>query len=187
MTSRQKRELRARLETDGRWGEFVALRERLKHEGVVPREAWRQAEADLAAEPAVAEEADEAEAEAELEEFTGETGGPVNLRRDVEWVYQHLTVKGVKAKDAPSAGAWGLLKHYRRPMHTAAFYTDFVVKLLPSKAALAEDAGNRQDDGRKEIKLALELAGLKDVWGTIKPKRLERTEDRGSQAGGAGA
>lgn len=48
-----KAKLRDRLTAEGRWGEFVRLRERLKREGVDPMEAWIRAAEEFPAQEGV--------------------------------------------------------------------------------------------------------------------------------------
>lgn len=70
------------------------------------------------------------------------------VAEDVQWIYLHMAVKGVKPSDAPSPGAWAWLQALRNDtMARNAFYRDTLPKFLPPAKAL-EAAQRFEDDGR---------------------------------------
>ena len=84
----------------------------------------------------------------------GEATGSCPTARSVEWVADNIENKSVKASDAPSATAWGLLKWATSsPVSTAEFYKTVWSKMLPSRAEL-DNQGRYADDGSECIELA---------------------------------
>ncbi len=109
-----------RLEREGRWDEASRFKDEhiseLRAEGKPRKEAqqaaWEALEKQfppLEAEPAGSEEG---AYPADLTE-TGALGSS-DFHDDAKWVYQHIAVADVKPEDAPTPGAWALLKWAKR-------------------------------------------------------------------------
>jgi hypothetical protein len=64
-----------------------------------------------------------------------ESFGGGGIRGDFDWVYRHVSVETVGPRDAPSSGAWGLLKFARSDPR--AFFTKWM------------DIASRQDDSEQ--------------------------------------
>lgn len=73
-----------------------------------------------------------------------------SIREVAEWVFDNIDMKDVQASDAPSAGAWSLLRWVQKnkASNQSEFYRTFSAKLLPSRQQL-EVEGRFVDDGRK--------------------------------------
>lgn len=161
-----KQQLRFRLQSEGRWQEYLKEREALKKEGMNSTQARNAL----------------AEKYAPLEESGGETsqdggklpqskdprvkfknvlpnGMPIvdgdiwkgkpqtDIVQEFNWVHENLGVKGITESDAPSASAWRMYFSARYSISGFAdfqkLYKDLVV---PDKAAL-RDRNKRKDDG----------------------------------------
>lgn len=90
---------------------------------------------------------------AELELFPPEaferSGGQVSQLEEIDWVKEHLAVKGVKPQDAPSSGAYAMWQVYSRTLTMRQFFFEKVwQKVLPSIRDLKQ-AKKFSDDGRK--------------------------------------
>ena len=90
-----------------------------------------------------------------VKEFVGADGSEDHWR-DVHWVYNNLWVKEVKAKDAPSAGAWFWLMDCRRSSDARAKFRDYYMKLAPNRKELDERA-RRADGGESVVELLDEI------------------------------
>ena len=87
----------------------------------------------------------------------------ITVRRAVEWVFESFTVRDVTAEDAPSAGAWALLKWARStPTNQSDFYKSFSSKMLPSRQQL--DQEERKSDDASGVDETIEhLLGVSDA------------------------
>ena len=87
----------------------------------------------------------------------------ITVRRAVEWVFESVTVRDVTAEDAPSAGAWALLKWARStPTNQSDFYKSFSSKMLPSRQQL--DQEERKSDDASGVDETIEhLLGVSDA------------------------
>ena len=89
-----------------------------------------------------------------LDDFTE---GQKGIRVAVEFTFDNMDVRGIKPSEAPSTGAWSMLKWARNsPTNKTTFYCTFVSRLLPSKSQLDLEA-NMEDDGRDVERLIEQL------------------------------
>ncbi|MCX5637098.1 MAG: hypothetical protein NTX52_05320 [Planctomycetota bacterium] len=152
MESRE--EIRARLKREGRWSEFVELRESLKSDGMSPKDAWEQARQTFS--PLSDEQIEEQESAnntcgISLSQFDGKA--KVSARSVVEWVFDYIDVEDVTPDMAPSPGAWSFLQRVRKyPDLLKEFYRSIWSKMLPTKSEI-ESSRKFEDDGREQIKL----------------------------------
>ncbi|HYE77713.1 MAG TPA: hypothetical protein VEI97_06990 [bacterium] len=161
MRPADKTNLRARLEAEGRWKDFVARREALKKTGLEPGKCWDVAALEFPPTPArpqptmpVAASPGEGVAPLPPADHAGvavatPTRRP-NIRADIEWVYQHLA-DSVAPADAPSPGARALWDWAHQTGNRASFFGDFVTKLLPTRAQLDKDGERFSPDGDKAV------------------------------------
>ena len=91
-------------------------------------------------------------------EFTG-ADGTEDHWRDVHWVYNNLWVKGVKACDAPSPGAWFWLMECRGDRKALEDFRAYYMKLAPSRKELDERA-RRADGGESVVDLLAQIEGV---------------------------
>lgn len=105
-------------------------------------EKAEESESEESEEEEVMSEEDVAAIESMVEGENGKSSGSVNLMSDIRWVYSQLENKKVKAKDAPTAGAWSLLQWARK------YQSRFFEQLLPK--ALAKDTGAESDIEKRE-------------------------------------
>jgi hypothetical protein len=152
------------------WQQFVEIRERFVKDGVPRQEAWERTalvflEADFwtpkldpripdlgdnqAPGPVaipVAEESQPAETEGNAPASVFINKAKANIRRDILWVYENLHLTGVRAKNAPSGGAWGLLVWARKTSaNEASFITQILSKVI-SKDDDEKDSRMEDDD-----------------------------------------
>ncbi|MCX7429147.1 MAG: hypothetical protein NTW96_26415 [Planctomycetia bacterium] len=116
--------LTERLRREGRWEEasrfkdtrdFRAKGLKRSEAGPAAWEAMATAFPPLGTEPGTipgATPGHDDEIDDDLIDLAG--GQPFDFARDVVWVYGHLDDRAMTPKDAPSAGAWGLLTWARR-------------------------------------------------------------------------
>lgn len=160
-----------RLAAEGRWQDFIARREDLKHlvddpaeRGRILREEFGPGTAPQAGKlppPVVAnrntvpvsaeKQADDDAADA-LDELLADVdvkglggGEGADTLRDVRWVANVFHSKAVSAADSPSPFAWNLL-HWARSNKTK-FFTDAVSIMQKADVEKIERTGG--DDGRK--------------------------------------
>ena len=134
-----------------RGGDVEALRERkvllTVEEGLGAGEAWVRAYEALTGDTwEISGEA----ASAPVVEDAVDGGDPLTAseRVVVQWVFDNMHNRGVKQKDAPTLGAWGLLQECREDGTTRRnFYMSVWPKLLPSRSELDKE-GQFEDDNR---------------------------------------
>lgn len=173
-----------RLSREGRWEEACLyrdeVRQQLKAEGKSRREAgdfaWEAMLARFSASPAVevmqTDESKWGEPDGPDVDAMPPEGSAADLGRDGLWVYEHLEDKRAQPKDAPSMGAWSLLKwarEYRSP-----FFERILPKVMAAKSG--DQGGGGEDPGLAEVERLL-LEVLKKVDGRIE------VEAGGSDAG----
>lgn len=112
--------------------------------------------------------------------------GKVDLRRDLEWVYQHLGMVGVSESDAPSPGAWWYLGAVRESHVARAKFLEVVLtKLLPARKDLGEDASDRSKPleysrmVERVRRLGLDYSEGSGVGGVLLGKRRWSKRSRG--------
>ncbi|AQT69197.1 hypothetical protein STSP2_02384 [Anaerohalosphaera lusitana] len=119
-----KEQFKKRLKSEGRWDEFIKLREGLKRDGLSPKEAWakarREFEPDFESVPVAdncggCDSGDGAGMDSgdgiRRETFAAKPN--VTARAVVQWVFDHIDVADVRPEDAPSSGAWSFLPRVR--------------------------------------------------------------------------
>lgn len=85
------------------------------------------------------------------------------VRRSMDWVFENIDVTDVTKEDAPSAGAWALLKWVRRsPANQSDFYKNFSAKMLPSRQQLDHEE-RKTDDGSDLTRTIAHLQGVSDA------------------------
>ncbi|MBP85281.1 MAG: hypothetical protein CMJ64_00965 [Planctomycetaceae bacterium] len=147
-----------RLRREGRWSEASRYKDasvkRLRAAGKTKAEANDIAWADmLAAFPPLAQDPLPIPREAldtstcdpaTIDELAAE---PLDWERDIQWVYAHLEHPTLRVENAPSLGAWGLLRHARQDR--SRFFAQCGAVLARSLKALPtrrpEDEGPEDD------------------------------------------
>lgn len=135
-TTAHKGRLWTRLKKEKRYQEANEFREaaRLKYveEGMIQRHAVNRAWEDTeAAFPPLEEKTPEPEVDdVEFDKLTVDS--QPDLARDVLWAYDNLELKSTKPEDAPSVGAWSLLKWARE--YRNRFFEQLVPKAMAAKA-----------------------------------------------------
>lgn len=170
---------KARALAGGYWGQYLEERARLVSEGMEPREARREAQARFpegyekgssceAGERVGPEREPEEEPAAEgvsgvpaLAEFRGREIG--SERENVQWVASVMYLSGVRAADAPSAVAWGMLQWVRGSKSAEQeFWRSVYVRLMPSRGEI--DGKDRfQDDGEVLLKLIDRIEQIREA------------------------
>jgi hypothetical protein len=165
-------QLKERLQREGKWGNFLAIREKLKADGLPPDRAREQALAQVDALPPQQPEPPGPAGPgypppAEEPGLTPAEPWP-NFNKQVPtwesaaWVAENLANPAVRPQDAPSGLAFGLLQWCRSsPAHTTTFWTSLYPKLLPSGNILQQKQQEawgveRVDPGAEKIKKLLE-------------------------------
>jgi hypothetical protein len=71
----------------------------------------------------------------------------VDMLTEIEWVREHLPLRGIGPRDAPSASAWAMFWNARSSVSGYNEFMDkFASKLMPSRAEI-EARNARKDDG----------------------------------------
>jgi hypothetical protein len=181
MKPRNKKLLKSELERQGKWKEFVALREDLVKRGVDRPAAW-----DVAARKMDYSQFADARVQAAVEELklapTPKADEPMNERRrtaapkgpvsfmpgvdvdvrqfkgksstpvaDLKWVTENMFTKDATAKDAPSATAWGLLMVCRSNPERNEFFWRNIYPKLLPSKAQFETEEQRRGDNGASI------------------------------------
>lgn len=86
----------------------------------------------------------------------------VSENEKLRWIFENMQVAGVMPKDAPSAGAYALLKEYRKNTEQRRdFYKTLWPKLLTKEDS--EKGGKLQDSGKETIELIDRLLSALEV------------------------
>ena len=134
-----------RLRREGRWDEasrfkddwIAQLRSKGKPRKEAQQAAWEAMERRFPPqETAESASTVQEELDTELKELT-DLASPSFLA-DAGWVYQRLSVKGVKPEDAPSPGAWALLQWAK--LNQNRFFEHVMPKVVSSKKKMAMEA-----------------------------------------------
>jgi len=110
--------------------------------------------------------------QAKVEAAAFEGKEPCSVREAVEWVFNNHAVPGLKAEDAPSAGAWALYQEASKPDHRWSFLQKVMDRLLPTRSTL-ELEDKRRDDGRDYADLFGELGADAEVPAAAVPAGAE--------------
>jgi hypothetical protein len=149
-----KAAVKERLQAEGRWKPALDFWESLKGQGVPPAEAHRRmveafpALPNQTVLPVEAAVSDSAPVERPRRRRRRKGGESNDLRRDVEWVYSHLTE--TNDRGAPSEGARSLWTWAKTD--PGAFFRAFVAKLMPTSpraSGKSNEAEEPVDEGRQ--------------------------------------
>jgi len=164
-----KEQLKTRLKQEGRWNEFIGYREKLKADGMPAKDAWYEARQKFGPESYRAEVAeDNCDDDSVVPDddiicmdvFADKPS--VTARAVVQWVFDHIDIKGVKPQDAPSAGAWSFLQRVRSyPDLLKEFYRTIWAKMLPTRSEI-EARERFEDDGREQLHLIDQIQRARD-------------------------
>jgi hypothetical protein len=165
-----RQQLKERHQQEGKWENFLAIRERLKADGLPPDQAREQALAQVdslpprpPAAPTTAGPSDTPSAEEPgqtLAEPWPDFNKQVPTWESAAWVAENLGNPNVRPQNAPSGLAFGLLQWCRSsPAHTTTFWTSLYPKLLPSGTALQKQQETEEvkkvDKGYERLKKLL--------------------------------
>ena len=131
-----KIELTNRLQREGRWSEASAFKDehiaKLRAEGMTRKEAQQAAWEAMEGKFPPVEDIDQTSAvELAVDVSQFASNDSPEFFEDVQWVYQHLLVSSVNPEDAPSSGAWGLLKWAKRNQNR--FFEHVMQKVATTK------------------------------------------------------
>jgi len=139
-----------RLQHDGRWAEASRFKDKhiakLRSEGTTRREAqqsaWKAMEKRF---PPLSVESIPEELEAFPAELaTQSSNSPDEFADDTLWVYRSLGLAEVKPKDAPSPGAWSLLRWAKR--NEDRFFEHTMPKVMTHKKKMKVTEDLYEDD-----------------------------------------
>jgi hypothetical protein len=143
-----KRQLKERLQAEGVWEDFLALRQQLVGDGLTPAQARKEALGRIEARLAQQSERPGSDRPRDPPPVTG-PAQPATAERGpdftrhlpnheaAQWVAENLANANVRPQDAPNGLAWGLLQWVRlTPANQATFWGSIWPKLLPTAAAL---------------------------------------------------
>lgn len=130
-TKESKSDVMHQLQAQGLWDEASVYRTerriQYRNAGLTKKEAGDKAWDDMrlkypppGVDPVEPPDIEIAEPDPEPEEdivHIAATKGSMNVARDVEWAYNNLNDKHVRADQAPSAGAWNMLIYGREARH----------------------------------------------------------------------
>mgnify|MGYP003116791568 CR=1 FL=1 len=174
-----KADIRRELVGNGRWSDFVRLREELKERGVPPDVAWQKAydtivedpidPPDLSDDPPRPVKKVVSKSRPTRQSNSLDASSDVfaekscSTPRTVEWVAANISVSDAQASDAPSSEAWSMLCWVKSsPQAESQFWGQIYTKLLPTRQQL--DADNRmEDDGRRVLSLIDRIKLLNEV------------------------
>jgi hypothetical protein len=149
-------ETKARLVREGKWEDFVRIREKLKSEGETPGVASTKAQMVV--------------------DSTAKSGDPYKRlilaapegncseREAAQFVFEYAACEPAEIPDSavPSKGAVGLLKWLKSsPANCTAFYATIWPKLMPTKSQLDAEA-RYSDDGVRSLELLSQLESVLD-------------------------
>ncbi|WP_146660749.1 hypothetical protein [Anaerohalosphaera lusitana] len=164
-----KEQFKKRLKREGRWDEFIKLREGLKRDELSPKEAWakarREFEPDFGNQGLDATVADLSDGgDSGLDSGDGisrdiyQNRPNVTARAVVQWVFDHIDVADVRPEDAPSSGAWNFLQRVRTyPELLKEFYRSISQW---SKTNILDSTANHSigEDAKTEQQVRLEMS-----------------------------
>jgi hypothetical protein len=172
-----KAAVKERLQAEGRWKPALDFRESLKEQGVPPAEAHRRMVETFPPLPAgqaptlpvAAVGGDSAPVERPRRRRRRKGGESNDLRRDVEWVYSHLTEPDDRG--APSEGARSLWTWAKTD--PGAFFRAFVAKLMPTSPR----ANGKSNEAEEPVDLGRQL--LDDIMKRYSHPEAEHTSENG--------
>ena len=161
-------ELKERLQSEGRWAEYVKRRAEVALEGTISLGAASKIllkKEFKSLNPSRRRKGPKRvsfrNSSIKLSDFDPEK--KTGIREIVEWVFNHVDVEDVTPSMAPSPGAWSLLISVRDdPGVRADFYKSIWAKLLPTKTQIEEE-DKFSDDGSDIAELIGRLQQARQV------------------------
>ena len=154
-------DIKVELQENGQWDEYLALRDKLKEEGVTPKEAAVRAYEQIGTVQPVKRpglpKTPKACPYAELS--LAAPKGSCSEREAAAFVFEFaaVPVERIPGDAVPSKGAVGLLKWVQTsPSNAATFYSSIWAKLMPSRTQLDAEA-RFSDDGKGELEIISRL------------------------------
>ena len=154
-------DIKVELQETGKWDEYLALREKLKDEGVTPKEAAVRAYEQIGkVQPVQRPGVSKAPKTCPYAELSlAAPKGSCAEREAAAFVFEFaaVPVERIPGSVVPSKGAVGLLKWVQTsPSNAATFYSSIWAKLMPSRTQLDAEA-RFSDDGKGELEIISRL------------------------------
>ncbi len=144
-----------RLRAEGNWIAFCNRKQSYRQQGSTPKEADIMAHRDFPP-PGLVETSEGPEIREPTDQAAPVSAPPEldmstpDIRRDAYWAYNHIGIKGVTQAQAPSQGAWNMLKHFG---HDAQTIRDFLEEIAKPMLKSEPKGESYSDDGRELIVL----------------------------------
>tara|TARA_R100001594_G_C4024789_1_gene259930 strand:- start:299 stop:841 length:543 start_codon:yes stop_codon:yes gene_type:complete len=156
-----KADIKAQLTELGVWDKYLTRRDKLKEEGLEPKEAAAKAyEEVLSLQPGKRSELPKKAAPCPYAELSlSAPPGSCTEREAANFVFEYAAVPvgSIPRSAVPSKGAVGLLKWVQTsPSNSATFYSSIWSKLMPTRQQLDAEA-RFSDDGREELEILSRL------------------------------
>lgn len=135
-------QMEARLRREGRWDAFRARRKELKAGGMTGSEADAQAIEEFS-QPLPRTDGDADRVPAEV--FQGKS---MPTQEIIGWVVDNIAISNVKPEDAPSPGAWAMLRWVQRTEANESVFWRLIFPKLSGPSKTDERDGS---SGAKEI------------------------------------
>ena len=154
-------DIKVELQNSGKWDEYLALREKLKGEGVTPKEAAIRAYEQVGkVQPVQRPGVSKTPKTCPYAELSlAAPKGSCSEREAAAFVFEFaaVPVERIPGDAVPSKGAVGLLKWVQTsPSNAATFYSSIWAKLMPSRTQLDAEA-RFSDDGNEELEILSRL------------------------------
>ena len=151
----QSTDRKVRLVSEGNWKAFCERKQRYREQGSTPKEADILAHHDFPPPGAEVSKGWEIRAGGSVSEDGTDEVVEIDLsvpdiRRDAYWAYNQIGVAGVVRAQAPSQGAWNMLRHFGNNGSTIRDFLEEIAKPLLKSEPQGE---LHSDDGRVEIAL----------------------------------
>lgn len=149
-------ETKARLVREGKWEEFVRIREKQKSEGETPAVASAKA--------LMVVDTQKKPGDPYKRLILAAPEGNCSEREAAQFVFEYAACEPAEIPESavPSKGAVGLLKWLKTsPANCTAFYATIWPKLMPTKSQLDAEA-RYSDDGVRSLDLLSELESMLD-------------------------
>jgi len=180
------------LKDQGKWDEFKAMRQSMEEHGRTKKGAYEEAARAYGMDKFLQLQGEASPMKHKAPEmpskdvFKGKTS---TLRGDFQWVYENLSVDDVSPEDAPSSGAWGLLRFARSDTKT--FYQEWMRLVAKAEDTSALEREVTEDARRTTAEIA---AKLKSIRAAVVPPGSEDpggepavpAGDPGESSGGQG-
>jgi hypothetical protein len=136
MARESKAELTDRLRSEGRWEEFKKRREQLRADGILAKDAWRQAAMEFPPQDDPANKNIRTRPITKTDFRAFRKKPEIRIGQALRWAFDHLEADWLRPRDAPSIGAWSIREWARsNPTARMEFYRLFAAKLssIPSE------------------------------------------------------